>query len=251
MITIATYNILHGYYKNEILDNIKFLIGKNADVICLQEADIPFEEHLNKFLLDFSNWSVRYFHSGKGSNLAVMWNTKKLELTHVEAILLPKPSDDTPRQRAAQVATFTTEGKTLRVSNVHLAWEGGVSHRFVQLQYLKKILSQSDCEHEIIVGDFNTFAPAMFRNIQKRKAQKTLGDGWKNALPDLVWTCDVSRSFKQDNFHLFSTALKRLGFKLRSCLDYVFIKNLRVIKGEMLDLPGSDHRPLLVSLTVE
>jgi endonuclease/exonuclease/phosphatase family metal-dependent hydrolase len=248
MSNLATYNILHGHYKGHILANLKILFDKGVDVICLQEAEIPFEEPLNNFLRQFPDWSVRFFHEGSAANLAIVWNTTKMELKHVEEVLLPRP-DRSCCQRAVQVATFNVEGKSFRISNAHLSWEGGYSHRFKQLEFLKEELKKVKVDHEIICGDFNTFAPATFRNIQKRKVQDVLGDEWVNALPDLKWSCDVSFSYEKDTFHIISVILTKLGFKLRSCLDYVFIKNLKVTAGEMLDLPGSDHRPLFVSIT--
>jgi endonuclease/exonuclease/phosphatase family metal-dependent hydrolase len=247
MITLATYNILHGHYTDQILKNLKMLVEKGVEVICLQEADLPFEEYLNTFIARFPDWSVKYFHEGGAANLAIVWNTKKVELKDIEVILLPK-AGDIPRQRAAQVALFDKGGKSIRISNIHLAWEGGFSHRFSQLEYLKEELARNPADHEVICGDFNTFAPAFFRNIQKKKAQEVLGEEWRNAFPDLVWSCDVSHSYAPDTFHVISTVLKKFGFKLRSCLDYIFIKNLKVIKREMLDVPGSDHRPLIVIL---
>jgi endonuclease/exonuclease/phosphatase family metal-dependent hydrolase len=42
-IKIATYNILHGYNKEKVLENIRALVSKGADVICIQEAEIPLE----------------------------------------------------------------------------------------------------------------------------------------------------------------------------------------------------------------
>ncbi len=247
MITLATYNILHGHFKDQILANIKNLFEKGADIICLQEADMPFETPLNQFLLKYPNWSVMYIHNGKGCNLATLWNTAKLTLKSSETLFLPKPSEEC-FQRGALISTFMLEGVTVRVSNVHLSWEGGLSHRFTQLQFLKEHLSKSYSDSEVICGDFNTFAPAVFRNYQKNKAGKILGSEWKNALPELVWSCDVSHSYERDNFHLISVTLKSLGCKLRSCLDYIFTKNLSVINGQMLDLPGSDHRPLIVQV---
>lgn len=223
------------------------VIEKGTDVICLQEADILFEEPLNKFLMEFPDWSVKYIHESRGANLAILWNTKKLKFKNMETMLLPKPKDSCC-QRVAQLTVFNDHGKEVRISNVHLSWEGGISHRFKQLHYLKDELNKNKIDHEVICGDFNTFAPAFLRNIQKRKAQEILGEEWKNAFPDLVWSCDVSHSYPPDNFHIISTLFKKLGFRLRSCLDYVFVKNIRVVKGEMLDLSGSDHRPIIINL---
>ncbi|MEK6888550.1 MAG: endonuclease/exonuclease/phosphatase family protein [Nanoarchaeota archaeon] len=247
MINLATYNILHGHYKENIIENIGRLIDRGADTICLQEADLPFEKHLNELLASLPNWDIRYSHTGKAGNLATLWNTSKLKFRNLELILLPK-AEGKEYQRATQVTLFNYNGKSLRVSNAHLAWEGGLSHRFKQLTYLKEFLEQNPSDYEVICGDFNTFAPAFLRNIQKNKLVKVLGKDWTNVFPNLAWSCDVSHSYPKDRFHSISTTLKRMGIRLRSCLDYVFVKNLEVVGGEMLDLPGSDHRPLFAKL---
>lgn len=248
-LTLTTYNILHGYYTHRIFENLKLLIEKGADIICLQEADASFEEYMNNRMSEFPQWSMRYAHNGKGSNLAILWNTSKMELKTTESVLLPQRSHE--RRRAAQIAVFFVAGVDIRISNVHLAWEGGRAHRFRQLRFLKDHLDQNPVQHEIICGDFNTFAPAVFRNMQKRTAQEILGKEWKNAFPDLVWSCDISHSVREDVTHTIAAALHALGFRLCMCLDYVFAKNFTVMHGEMLDVPGSDHRPLMVMLIIK
>ena len=60
-IKIATYNILHGYHKDQILENIETLIGKGADVICIQEAEIPLEggfHRIGKLNISTANFEV-------------------------------------------------------------------------------------------------------------------------------------------------------------------------------------------------
>ena len=51
-ITCATYNILHGYHRELVLKNIRFLIDEGADVICLQEAEGRFKGALPKLLVE-------------------------------------------------------------------------------------------------------------------------------------------------------------------------------------------------------
>lgn len=180
-LTLTTYNILHGHYADRIFTNIELLIEKGVDMICLQKADAPFEEYLNKRMSEFPQWSMKYAHNGKGSNLAILWSNSKIKLKTVESVLPPQRS--TERRRAAQVVVFFVAGVDIRISNVHLAWEGGRAHRFRQLRFLKDHLDQNPVQHEIICGDFNTFAPAVFRNMQKRTAQKVLGENGKTHFP--------------------------------------------------------------------
>lgn len=251
MITLTTYNILHGYRHKQILKNIALFMEKGSDVICLQEADLPFETRLDDFLKGdtYKKWDVRYVHRGGACNLAILWNSEKITLSNLLSIVLPcAPSSH--RQRGALSVEFLIEGKRIRITTAHLSWEGGSDHRFVQLRYLRDILAKNPHEHEILCGDFNTSVPARFRDHQKKKIQASLGTSWMDAIPDQVWTCDVSDSYPGDTFHWISVTLKWFGFKLRSCLDHMWFKNAQVISREMLDVPGSDHRPLIVEFSI-
>jgi endonuclease/exonuclease/phosphatase family metal-dependent hydrolase len=254
MIKIVTYNILHGYHSDLIIKKIELLIEKGADVICLQEADLPFKHLLND-LFRKADWQVEYFHNTIACNLAIAWNPKRLRLKDIKQINLPYPNKPSlgrkilrmrkPLIRGALAANFMVENQLLRVTNTHLSWEGGFAHRFRQLGYLANILQQQPVEREVLVGDFNTFAPAVMRRFQEKKIEQILNQGWLNVFPDHPWTCDISYNAPQDGYDTFARIARFLGVKIRSRLDYVFTRNLGVVSTEMLDLPGSDHRPLL------
>jgi endonuclease/exonuclease/phosphatase family metal-dependent hydrolase len=260
MITVATYNILHGHYSDLILENIKTLIDAGAGVICLQEADPPFKILLDEFLKQprYKNWRAHYAHQGPVSNLAVLWDGLTLEPQKFHDLLLPNlgHADLVQRlkrhtsifQRGALVGNFLFRGKILRVTSAHLGWEGGVRHRLKQLAFLREFLDGSSADCDVVAGDFNTWAPAVFRGRQGNKVQKVLGAAYTNALPKLKWSCDLSYSVPQDGWGPVVKICRPLGIKLKSRLDYLFVRNLKVVSAEMLDLPGSDHRPLMARL---
>jgi endonuclease/exonuclease/phosphatase family metal-dependent hydrolase len=89
--TCATYNILHGYHRELILGNIRFLIDQGADVICLQEAEEKFEPSLRALLRGrmYSHWDVRFAHAGIGGNVATLWNRNRLTLSKDKIVELP------------------------------------------------------------------------------------------------------------------------------------------------------------------
>jgi endonuclease/exonuclease/phosphatase family metal-dependent hydrolase len=149
------------------------------------------------------------------------------------------------------VGNFLFRGKALRVTSAHLGWEGGVRHRLKQLAFLREFLDSSPADCDVVAGDFNTWAPAVFRRRQGKKVQKVLGADYTNTLPKLKWSCDLSYSVPQDGWGPVIRICKPLRIKLKSRLDYLFARNLEVIDAEMLDLPGSDHRPLLAKLAVK
>jgi endonuclease/exonuclease/phosphatase family metal-dependent hydrolase len=256
--TLATYNILHGYYRRQIIENIQLLLSKQVDMLCVQEAELPLEEFLPP------HWKVEYFHAEeRGCHLAIAWNTSKFILKDTNAFLLPSLVKPDLRQkftayktekiqRGALVATFSTHGgKTIRVITTHLAWEGGSVNRINQLAFiLKKLDTTVQFDHEILAGDFNTAVPSVFRKGEQKKIEHALGKEWTNVMPNLVWTCDISHTDPQDGFETIAKVCKLLRVKGRMRLDYIFSKHLQVASSEMLDLPGSDHRPLLATFEI-
>lgn len=256
MLKFATYNVLHAYHRDKIVANIKLLVEKEADILCIQEAELPIENILSP------NWQVEYFFTTeRGCRLAVAWNKSKLNLIDTKKILLPaltKPDlmqkltgyKTEKIQRGAFIANFSSRGKVVKIINAHLAWEGGTSNRLNQLRHLLTQLGDNNSSYEILAGDFNTFVPALFRRTQESKIEKVLGTSWTNVLPDLAWSCDISYTDPQDGFETFSKICKTFGIKLQSRLDYIFARNLKIISSEMLDLPGSDHRPLIATFEI-
>lgn len=256
--TLATYNILHGYHKDLLLKTIKFLIeDKHVDILFLQEAEKNFEEPLNKLLHGCGGgaWRVEYAHSDNGGDLALAWNSSRLTLRGKEVVSLPSLSGPTliqrlkgrhnASQRLALTAGFAIGGRSIRATNVHLAWEGGVRHRLAQLAFLQKTLARSPRDGDVLAGDFNTLGLKFFQRPQEKKIESILGPEFKNVLPDLPWSQDISCTAPQDRWETLAKLCRFFHIKLRSRFDYVFTRNLEVVFAEMLDLPGSDHRPLV------
>jgi len=257
---VATYNVLHGLYADLIIESLKLLREKGASVMCLQEADLPFEPLLNSALRTsgWEGWRAQYVHAGVGGNVAVLWNTKKAHLQDSEAILLPplrwraisqrlRGSKNTIR-RAGLACTFLIDGKRTRVTSVHMAWEGGVRQRLAHTRYLRDVLMRMPTvDAEIIAGDFN-IVPELLRHWQEKKIGAAFGPSWTNALPDIPWTFDIaSYTSPEDGLEIVTKICRALGIIFRGRLDYFFVRNMQTVSGEMLDLPGSDHRPLIAT----
>ncbi len=251
-IKIATYNILHGYHKDQILENIETLIGKGADVICIQEAEIPLEGGVPP------NWQVEYFHGElRGCHLALIWNTQKLDFIKAIKILLPISDKKSflwrftsvyneKTQRGIFSASFNIGGRILRINNVHLSCEANTNHRIKQLEYASSILSKDKVDYEIFAGDFNTSAPLMFKRYQERRLEECFGKDYTNIFPNLKYTCNIVADYApKDGIAGFKKFLKFLGIPIKSRLDYMFVRNLKAVSAEMFEWSGSDHRPLL------
>jgi len=258
MLTCATYNILHGYHRDLILKNIRFLIGQGADAICLQEAEVRFEKDLKALLAsnEIVGWDMRCVHAGYGGNVATLWNTNKLQLRSTSVVALPEPKGALSLRRlrgmrgkvnrVALVSDFDFEGHLLQITNTHLDWEGGARHRMRQLKHLRAALDEKPADFRIVTGDFNTIAPRPLRRFHESRVEKTLGAEFRNAFPRLPWTYDISW-FDPSNGMQFIATLSRAGLKWRQRFDYMFAKDMTVLAGEMHDLPGSDHRPLIAT----
>jgi endonuclease/exonuclease/phosphatase family metal-dependent hydrolase len=256
--TCATYNILHGYHEDMILRNIGFLMGKSADIICLQEAEVTFEGSLRDFLKKETEgaWEFLSVHAGYGGNIAILWNTKRFTLRDSTVIALPKLRihRSIPRlhkiaektNRVALVAEFDLDGQSVQITNTHLAWEGGSRHRMRQLRHLRDAVTKRPADFRVVTGDFNTVSTRPLRRMQERRVEKTLGSDFRNAFPRLRWTYDISFTDPK-NGPQFVATLAKAGLKWRQRFDYMFAKDMTVITGEMHDLPGSDHRPLIAT----
>ncbi len=257
-ITCATYNILHGYHRDLILQNIRFLLDQGADIVCLQEAEVHFEDSLKAFLADpsLSSWKIEFAHTGLGGNVATIWNADKLRLRDSAPVPLPKLKIAPPiphlrtimkkTNRVALITTFEVEGRTLQVTNAHLAWEGGSRHRLNQLKHLREHLERAPADFRVVTGDFNTIAIRPLHRIHERRVEKVLGAEFRNAFPRLPWTYDISFTDPKEGLQ-FMVTLSRAGVKLRRRLDYMFAKDMTVVSAQMHDLPGSDHRPLIAT----
>ncbi len=264
-LTCATYNILHGYHRDMVLKNIRFLIDEGADVICLQEAEVRFKGALRKFIgqKDLAGWEMRSAHAGFGGNVAILWRSERLRLVRTDLIPLPKLRTPARLQdlhvkrlkkfdtdRVALVGFFESEGQTFQIASAHIAWEGGNRHRMRQIRHLREMLEKEEADVRIVAGDFNTLAPRAMRHIHERRVEEALGAHYVNALPKLSWSYDISHADPRDGLGFLPT-LHRAGVRFRARLDYIFGTNVSVISSQMHDLPGSDHRPLTATFSLE
>ncbi|PIT91147.1 hypothetical protein COU17_01970 [Candidatus Kaiserbacteria bacterium CG10_big_fil_rev_8_21_14_0_10_49_17] len=260
-ITCATYNILRGHHTDLILKNIRFLIGEGADVLCLQEAEVSFEDSLRELLAhtDFSDWDMHHAHVGVGGNVAILWNKKKLRLIDTKVVRLHKLRipfqlsalrELTDKiERAALVGSFEWEKKVLQVTSAHFAWEGGEKHRMRQVHHLRETIEEQPADFRILAGDFNTIGLSALRHSRERTLEETLGRKYVNALPKLHWSFDIAYTDPRDKLRILAS-LYYLGLKFRNRLDYIFATSLNVVSAAMHDLPGSDHRPLLATFSI-
>lgn len=242
-IKIVTYNIHHGLQLKRIVENITKLSKDGVNIFCLQEV-----REFNKkssVLLELSRalgdgWKYEVFLEPNNYNfgLCVFWKSSIFKVKKVERIILPRIPKYNIRvmvkgirqtiDRGVLVVTFRTKGKLIRISNVHLDCHGQFIQRERQVKYLVHHLkSRVPIKKEIICGDFNTIGAEALSQKQEKKILDILGTGFKNAYSKRTPT-----------------------FRLLQRLDYIFVKNLKVITSKVWKIKGSDHFPLIAEVEV-
>lgn len=240
---IATYNIHHGLKLEKIIDNIKQLSKDGVDIFCLQEMRESFKNTsvLNTCIKVLGNgWEYETFLEPGSYNfgLCILYKIDVLKIKKTEKLVLPKIPKTNIRvmvkrirktiDRGALIGIFEVNGKLLRISNVHLDCHGQFVQRGRQIQALVEHLEvDSSFNKEIICGDFNTIGAEALSQKQEKKILDILGSGFVNAYPRNTPT-----------------------FRLLQRLDYIFVKNIKVNKSEVLKLKGSDHFPLIANLEI-
>ncbi|MDE2399538.1 MAG: hypothetical protein KGL67_00795 [Patescibacteria group bacterium] len=241
---IATYNIKHGLKLAKIIENMQELSASGVMVFCLQEMRESNKKEpsvLGACLKALGEgWEHETFLEPHSINfgLCFIWRADVLKVKKLEKLVLPKIPKFNIRviakkikkiiDRGALIGTFEMNGKLIRISNIHLDCHGQFAQRERQLKALVDYLkSNSSIDKEIICGDFNTIGMEALSKKQEKKILDILGPNFINAHPRSTPT-----------FHL----LQRL--------DYIFVKNIKVKKAEVLKLKGSDHRPIIASLEI-
>lgn len=245
---LVTYNIFDGRNTEKIISNILELIQNGTSVICLQEVrqvyrNVAFTKLLAERLP--KHYSAKYFLEGDARwfdyGLGMLWDTSLLSLQSFHQLSLPEQGHLTfwnklfywmlglePKiiKRGALIGTYIFKHKEIRITNLHLDFQGGISHRAHQLKSLTDYLaSQVHVDHEVICGDFNTLG--LFKKQEKiLTLEKRLGDGFRSVMRQAYNSQVVQQ------------------------LDYIFTKNLTVGKVGLLKLSGSDHYPLLAKFDI-
>lgn len=269
---IATYNIQFGLNTEKIVTNIVKLAKDGATIICLQEIiiNLPQELIVDVILKRLGKqWRATYHVGKENSRLSIgtciLWNTKQVTFTHDEKILLPKIKEFDPHeklyykligvpavpvQRRATICYFKINKKLLRVTSLHIDNVGGPIHRIKQLTYLlSKVRSMQPVEHEIICGDFNTF-DLLRTGYERKLLQKKFGRGFIDASKNVGWTSDIYNIDFKTSIKFFPWLIKTCNIHIRSRLDYIWVKNMKVIACKKIILSGSDHYPIIADLEI-
>jgi endonuclease/exonuclease/phosphatase family metal-dependent hydrolase len=243
---IISYNLHMGLETEVIVKNIEDFAAQGVTVFCFQEFWKWMQPvDLEILLLEAlgSEWQMEYVTPNPPLHdygLCILW--KKSALIALSFQKLPLPLLTKAKlwekafillrgfrtfivQRGALAGTFVWNNRRLRITTLHLDWQGGLKQRITQLAYLKDYLdSLPGADFEIICGDFNTIG-VFNKKKQAKIISNTLGSEFQNACDTLGVTCPPV-------FHL----------------DYMFVKNLQVSNFQICKLAGSDHFPIFADL---
>lgn len=246
-LNIVTYNIQHGAKTDEIVSNIQALARQKVNLFCLQEVH---KYKGQKFIVDEllsrlgPDWQAQYILSPEKSDLGLctLWKTSKLTALNFEQLMLPKlnrlffhekifetvmSKHARPIQRAALIGEFAIAERTIRITNLHLDWQGGFKQRSLQLNHLKSLLkSKQPVNFEIFCGDFNTIGFYRFDNGRLEKVKNLLGKEFLSGVHKKATTSHLQT------------------------LDHIFVKNLTIEKTQIFKYKGSDHFPLLAEIRI-
>ncbi len=229
-LTAVSWNILRNYNQDRIRESlIKIMEEQNPALILVQEAPVYDE---SAFWDDdvFSGFNVYYAPLHQVKNQTAFYNfahTGQLTLsrysfTKTEAYQLPSVSrpflgdGHVIKRLALYTQIQTKDGRTVGIYNVHLentAWQNG---RRKQVEYVLEIIGKNNDDVVVIGGDFNTFLGPL-----EQGPAVLQGAGFEK-LP--------------------------AEFKLTPRLDNFFIKGAKAT-GAQLHGSGSDHQPIMASLT--
>ncbi|HEX9504105.1 MAG TPA: endonuclease/exonuclease/phosphatase family protein, partial [Patescibacteria group bacterium] len=245
---IVSYNIFEGTDPENIIKNITNFADQGVNFFCLQEVRPSLDKEFigDRLLKSLGpSWKSEFFMMKEPGNrdygLAMIWQTEVIESIKFKTISFAKldflslyeqliefsqGNRTRPIQRGSLIGTFRMQGKTVRISNVHLDWHGGKGHRIKQLEQLVRDLkSEPEVDSEIICGDFNTVS-FIGTDSHLQKIQSTLGQEFINLFPKPGRTA-------------------RLG----QHLDHIFARNLKLQDAKIQEAVGSDHFPVVASLT--
>lgn len=270
-LTIATYNILFANEAEKIIENIAAMAKAGVSIFCLQElVNIPNKAFITDLIVKRlgPQWKAAYHVGSEYSKVSIgtgiIWDATDLTLTKNEKILLPKINNfdfferlyykvvgvpAIPLQRKAITCYFLYQGKQLRVTSVHLDNVGGPFHRRKQLSYLLSFLQKKHVDQEIICGDFNTF-DLLKTGYEKRLIKRLMNNEFTDASHAIDWTSDIHNIDFKTSVKIFPWFINTFHIHIRRRLDYIWVKQIRVLSCRKLKVSGSDHLPIIAKLNL-
>lgn len=268
-LTIATYNLQFSKNQDQLIKNIIEMTKLGVNIFSFQEV---LKENQREFLIDRivktlgNNWQAKA-HIGANNQLkdigtAIIWNSKAVNLIKSNKILLPKSKKlaihekvftwlaggvTTTFDRRSINAIFQFGKHKFRLTNIHLDHNGGINNRKKQLQFLINFLEKENFIHDIVCGDFNSF-DLLKTGQESLMHQQIFKNNYVDASKDSGWTGDIYNTEFSKRGFLLELFIKIFKIHIRRKIDYIWVKNFKVIDCQKLIKSGSDHNPLVVKI---
>ncbi len=271
-ISLSTYNILFNH-DPRLMESLRKLKKDGSrythSIVALQEvrnktAQDKLPETIHKAFPKFS--AATLLHPKPTINdfgLMTLSSMKLIDSTPILLPVLPKHLFSLQAmffrmipQQGALVTRYKVGNKILRVTNLHLDVLGGTKHKRKQMKHICKHLAQTKADYDIVCGDFNTIGPIkiMRKRIRKQRdiIRETLGASFKEVFVP-SWTSDIRETMNPQipANRLITRGLNKIGISFRQKLDWIFVRGFRTATAIVRhDLVGSDHYPIIATLTV-
>lgn len=217
-----------------VLDTLEKL--QLPDVVCLQEFADGGDGRLQEWFAshDYETTYLPFASKGQFSQGVMTATRKVLEATTQPVVLRDDPAGKVfrrfPNKRGLLNTHVTLDGVAVSVNNFHSTYPRPhvIDKRRREFAALITFLEAEEKELPLLLcGDFNFFG-----RDERRKILKDRFEYFTGTLADPTWRHHSRYS------------------PIRVNLDYFFWKGLSV-KAELLPFSGSDHRPLLASVTMQ
>lgn len=230
MVNIISYNVEYGNNLNEIYNWIKSL-EKQPQIICFQEfPEDKIDELRNNKIFQNQTLCFAKGLTSRGKffgELTIIDNTR-LKIVSNNFIDFGVDSLESKFKRkkikrSAIITILKNRENKFSITNVHLTPLSLNSRRKKQL---KEVVGNINLNNSIIIGDFN------YSSLLTRGGLVVL--------------------MKEHSYYLAGEKIitNKYKHKIPQQLDYVFYKNVEVKNVEVLELPYSDHFPVLADLDI-
>ncbi len=241
-VSVLQWNI---WYLEDTRKVTEFLKQNKADIICLQELTIGFDQqnniHTPEYIAKELGYHVYYqdiTFDGKTLKLANAIFSK-YELYDVRTVWINTEGgsghyDD--ENRAYVEATVTIDGKNLTVGTVHMSYTHAFEPSERKLQETDALVEaiKSNKKNFVLAGDFNAQPDSeVVKRIEKHV--KNLGPGYD----EKTWT---TKPFSYNGFE---------ATELDYRVDYVFgSQDIQAESAKVLSTDISDHLPIWMELNL-
>lgn len=257
-LVFITYNTLF----NRGLNGVKELINQyQPDIICLQEIETS-EINLSQLeskkikIANYSNYSLKK----EGIfGMATFYNKEKFKLRQSKIIPLKKTFLDfivslpnffkknkLNRNFLKSEFIFLNNRKKIIIYNTHLTVYGSNKAKINQLKLILEETKKIKNTPIIIAGDFNYFP------YNRKKLEKMMSDfGFNEATSSINYTIEF-RNLKHFYYNFIARIITKIFsffYSNKLKIDYVFYKNLKLLKSSRIDVDYSDHYPIMIEFT--